>query len=265
MQRLTMDFKPFYWPFLQMVVLWKGILSTAIFIAVYIIMPNLVFADFNIHDEYSAAFVAAHSGDLTAIKKLNTGVEQGDMYAQTALGNLYETGSAVALDYSRAKILYEAAAAQDYAPAQDLLGLMYERGNGIPKDTSKAFVYFKKSAIQGYSDAQFHLGVLYCCADGEYKNYTEGAKWLWQAAKQGHGLAAQFLAELYQEGKGISRDYEKAYFWFRIANLRSGEIDAEKKAVEIRKYLESGQIDRLDKRIKDWKPKQIWRSNLSKK
>jgi len=71
-------------------------------------------------DDAAAAFMG---GDYaTALRLLRPLAEQGDPYAQTMLGNLYDEGKGVPQDYQEAVKWYRLAAEQGFPQGQDNLG-----------------------------------------------------------------------------------------------------------------------------------------------
>ena len=59
--------------------------------------------------------------------------EQGDEFAQSDLGDMYENGKGVLQDYKEAVKWYRLAAEQGDEFARSNLGIMYENGRGVPK------------------------------------------------------------------------------------------------------------------------------------
>ena len=58
-------------------------------------------------------------------------------------------------NFKRAVELFEAAAAQGYAPAQYNLAILYDEGRGVPQDC--AVELYEAAAAQGYAPAQFNM------------------------------------------------------------------------------------------------------------
>jgi len=68
--------------------------------------------------------------DEAALHEWRPFAEQGDAYAQTGLGSLYDDGRGVPQDYNQARQWYEKAAAHGYALAEAGLGRLYLFGKG---------------------------------------------------------------------------------------------------------------------------------------
>ncbi len=72
--------------------------------------------------------------------------KQGDMVAQTNVGEIFEKGLGLTPDYKTAANWYQKAADQGYSPAQINLGQLYEQGKGVPKDPKKAVNLYRSAA-----------------------------------------------------------------------------------------------------------------------
>ena len=134
---------------------------------------------------------AAQSGDnATALQELRPLAEQGNAYAQTILGLMYDNGQGVPQDSAEAVRLYRLAAEQGHAKAQTLVGIMYATGQGVPQD------------------------------------YAEAAKWYRLAAEQGDAEAQHSLAVMYAKGQGVLQDDVLAYMWFNLVAANGFENGA---------------------------------------
>ena len=60
-------------------------------------------------------------------------------------------------DYSQAMDWFRKAAEQGNAYAQTAIGQMYRDGEGVEQDYAKAMDWFRKAAEQGYADAEAQL------------------------------------------------------------------------------------------------------------
>ena len=90
--------------------------------------------------------------------------------AENALAVLYEQGSGVQKDLTRAVYWYKLAAAQGMAEAQYHLGMLTETGHGITRDPAEAVNLYTRSATQGYVPAQERLGACYASGKGAAQN-----------------------------------------------------------------------------------------------
>jgi hypothetical protein len=76
-----------------------------------------------------------------AIKELRQLAEQGDLWGQLALGDIFYEGKGVLQDFAEALEWYELAARQGHAPAQSHLGHMHFRGEGTRRDHALAYAW----------------------------------------------------------------------------------------------------------------------------
>ena len=95
---------------------------------------------------------------------------------------------------------YRLAADQGDAYAQFALGVLYNNGRGVPQDYAEALKWYRKAADQGFAAAEFNLGVLHDHGQGVAQDYAEAARWYRSAADQGLALAQFNLGDLYANG-----------------------------------------------------------------
>lgn len=194
--------------------------------------------------------------------------EQGNPYAQMALGDLYEQGTGVTKNLKVAADWREKAAKRGNVQAQLKLGQMYLTGSGVDKNLTKAEYWLKRAAIEGNSEAQFELGKLYRTEGWANHDPAEGNNWLAKSAAQGYEGAVEFvhffehiglqlkedlsqrapqlhklatdgdaeaqyqLAMRYEHGIGEKKDYAQAMYWFKQA-ANQGHVKAIKSLVHI--------------------------------
>lgn len=107
------------------------------------------------HPELAAVAAAYNSGDYgQAAALLRPLAEQGQVEAQTLLGDLYLHGRGVASDPAAAAAWYRKASNRSFAPAMRALAKCYEVGLGVPRDMDAAERFYKRAAEQEI----FHLG-----------------------------------------------------------------------------------------------------------
>ncbi|CAM3976596.1 tetratricopeptide repeat protein [Psychrobacter arenosus] len=63
---------------------------------------------------------------------------------------------------------------------------MFEHGTGVAKDMSKAFKWYRKAAEQDYVQAQYNLGVMYEHGKGVRKDKAKALEWYSKACDNGH-------------------------------------------------------------------------------
>ena len=79
---------------------------------------------------------------------------QGNPYAMTNLGNLYQTGTGTEKDLAEAVRWYEEAVEAGSATAMFLLAEMYEKGEYVGKDLKKARKLYLMASENGMPEAR---------------------------------------------------------------------------------------------------------------
>lgn len=72
--------------------------------------------------------------------------KEGDAEAQTYVGEIFEKGQSVPVDYQLAAEWYRRAAEQGFARAQINLGHLYEKGLGVERDAGQALNWYRKAS-----------------------------------------------------------------------------------------------------------------------
>ena len=132
--------------------------------------------------------------------------------------NAYNAGN-----YTAAYENFKPLAEQGDAWAQSNLGVMYDNGQGVLQDYAEALKWYRLAAEQGNAAAQTNLGVMYGNGDGVLQDYAEAAKWWRLAAEQGDADAQNNLGVLYGLGQGVLQDYVKTHMWANIAAANGGD------------------------------------------
>lgn len=109
--------------------------------------------------------------------------EQGDLWAQFTLGEMYRKGEGVAQCSAEAAKWYRMAADRMYCPADYFLGLMYLKGEGVPEDHAEAFKHFYAASTGGHKGAQQSLGRMYENGQGVPKDMERAWWWLGSSAE----------------------------------------------------------------------------------
>ena len=103
--------------------------------------------------DYQKGLAAHQSGDFaTALREWKPLAEQGYVYAQSNLGQMYHNGEGVLQNYKTAFKWYTLAAEQGFADAQHNLGVMYRKGEGVPQDYVYAHMWWNVAASNGDED-----------------------------------------------------------------------------------------------------------------
>lgn len=131
-------------------------------------------------------FVAPSHEEL---RDLAEKAQAGDSTAQVELGNFYY----ISRFYEKAKLYYEAAAAQNNANALNKLGNMYHEGFGYKKDLYKAKNYYEQAANQGNIFAQYNLGNAYFHGEGCEKDIAKAIDLIKSSCEGGYEQACDTL------------------------------------------------------------------------
>ncbi len=142
---------------------------------------------------------------------------QGNAYAQTQLGNLYQHGLGVAKDEVQAAQWFRKAADQGLPGAQFYLAWMYRSGLGVSKDYGQAVQWFRRASDQGFAAAQADLGWMYQYGLGVEKDNAQAFQLYQRSAAHGGSPAETRLAFMYENGLGVDKNYAQALEWYRKA------------------------------------------------
>jgi len=194
----------------------------------------------------------ALSGDARYMENLEQAAQQGDVYSQYKLGQIYYDGEGIDRNDEEAAQWFLKAAQQEHAEAQYILGTMYEKGTGVEQSAQEAFRWFSKAAAQG------HARALVILDSGKWSAYmpmrVEGGeplphqgpreiveepvivheapashadpapkaplsqldKYLAKAEK-GDVDAQYNLGIMFYHGEGVEKDLDQAILWFHMA------------------------------------------------
>lgn len=91
----------------------------------------------------------------TALKVWLPKAQEGDLEAQTYVGEIYERGLGAQPDYVVAAMWYQRAADKNFSRAQINLGHLYEQGRGVERDLVKAMAWYRRASGLTDKDLQF--------------------------------------------------------------------------------------------------------------
>lgn len=137
------------------------------------------------------------------LKAVNKGDSYG--YAEEHIGQLYQFGEGVTVDYKEATNWYQKAAKKNNPYAETQIGFLYEMGYGVPKD------------------------------------YQEAMKWYLKAANQSNGSGERSVGVLYENGRGVKGDYQQALGWYQKA-ITDGDNEAPSRKASLLKMIASEPI-----------------------
>jgi len=144
-------------------------------------------------------------------------------------------------DYKAALVEWTPLAEQGNAYAQSMLGDMYQYGKGVPENDRTAAKWYTKAAEQGNAYAQADLGYMYTYGEGVPKNDKTAVKWFTLAAEQGNADAQGMLGVMYKHGKGVPKNYLRAYMWYNLSSYNGNKRASDVK-VKFSKELTSADI-----------------------
>ncbi len=146
--------------------------------------------------------------------------EQGAANAQFNLGLIFEQGTEIQKDLSKAIYWYKKAASQGHTVAQYNYATLLHFGKGLRKDETKAATWYQLAAKKGHMAAQSSLAFLYLQhVQKSFRDAKKAAYWYNKAAKLGYPEAQFNLGLLYASGKGVLLNYAQAYAWLDMAHL----------------------------------------------
>ena len=137
--------------------------------------------------------------------------------------------------------------------AQYNLGEMYNRGLGVPLDYAEGSVWLRRAADQGFAPAQTALGHMFQQGQGMSVNQAEAAEWYRKAADQGYAEAQHELGMQYAEGRGVLRDYVLAYMWLSLSGT-AAEAGAYLDRTTVIKRMSQKQVETAEQLVRSWKP-----------
>jgi len=162
-------------------------------------------------------------------------------------------------DYQVARQEFLEAALDNHREAQFYLGEIYEGGVGVPIDYRKAFDWYRRAAQQQHASAQARLGYLYLKGRGVRQDEASAFVWTLRAAENGYPLAQFDVASMYAQGGGTPRDGVEAYKWWSIA-ASYGDPDAMTARQQIVDSLSQEEIAVAERKARQWE--EAWESKL---
>jgi TPR repeat protein len=128
--------------------------------------------------------------------------------------------------FSEARELLLPAAEKGEAEPQALLGQIYNAGWGVPVDYEQAFKWWSRAAEGGSTDGQWGLGILYDSGKGVTRDSSKAVVLWSRAADRGNIKATIQLAFAYEDGRGTKADLKQSAKYFKLA-AEAGEPAAQ--------------------------------------
>lgn len=163
--------------------------------------------------------------------------ERGDVYAQINLAVMYQNGTGVPKDDTKAAEWFRKAAEQGNGTAQESLAYKYKKGTGVPQDDTKAAEWFRKAAEQGYGSAPHNLALMYENGTGVPQDFTKAAEWYRKSAEQGSSESQTNLGVMYDRGEGVYRNPVMAYVLASLAGAKGYELEGYEPGIRLRDHM----------------------------
>ncbi len=145
-------------------------------------------------------------------------LRQGNVEATFKLARLvHKGGGKLAKSPKLAAELYQRAARLGHGPSQNWLGYSNQFGFGVTQDYAKAVNWYRKAAEQGNAAAQNNLGMLYLSGKGVSRDFIKAAQFFADAVKQRYPWAQNNLGGLYEMGWGVRKNMKRARDLYRSA------------------------------------------------
>ncbi|MCW8974854.1 MAG: sel1 repeat family protein [Sedimenticola sp.] len=152
-----------------------------------------------------------------------------DVAAIDALGwDHYLGRNGRALDYVRARSLFEQGVQENYPLSHYGLATLYSRGLGVERDYLRARYHYEKAAEGGVRRAYYNLGVFYHMGLGVTQDNARARELFARAAKMGEPHACLALGIFDEEGLSGSVDLTSAKQWYREA-VAGGVVEAQQR------------------------------------
>ena len=177
----------------------------------------------------------SHIDYTTYNLELVAAAENGDAYAQAALGDCYLFGNGVTIDLRQAFEWYQKSAAQDNPIGIYGLGGCYYAGDGVERDSIKGLNLMKTAGrmlvkMENSNNPLIvrRIGDCYANGHGVDTNEVKAFEYYSKGAEQGDALSQLILGYCYEVGLGVTEDAENAEFWYyksaKLGNETAKEI-----------------------------------------
>ncbi|MEN8303248.1 MAG: DUF1566 domain-containing protein [Campylobacterota bacterium] len=166
--------------------------------------------------------------------------------AQYALGEVYEKGYPVDVDFQEALIWYEKAAKNGSARAQQYLAYLYQKGKTLPKDIHKSIYWYEKALKNGGENLNYILGILYLNSDSKAIDYKKSFDYFYKSLDSNNSNSEYAVAYMYYNGFGVQKDIEKAKLFYEKAAAKGNKL-----AIKVLKNLNKKPKNRyVEKKLK---------------
>ncbi|MEM7056792.1 MAG: tetratricopeptide repeat protein [Pseudomonadota bacterium] len=156
-----------------------------------------------------------------ALEVLIPAAEAGDANAQNIVGDAYDVGNGVDIDYNLARDWWTKSADQGFSKALYNLGKMLSEGrDGLEPDYEEAKRRLTESARKANGDAFNELGLMHALGRGGPVDHAKSIEFYMKGHELGSTIATSNLGAVYAAGQGVEVDYAKAFELSTIAAER---------------------------------------------
>lgn len=156
-----------------------------------------------------------------ALEVLIPAAEAGDANAQNIVGDAFDSGSGVEVDYAMARAWWTKSADQGFSKAQYNLGKMLSEGrHGLEPDYAEAEQRLTAAAEKANGDAYNELGIMQALGRGGPVDHAKAVEFYMKGHELGSTISASNLGAAYATGQGVEVDYAKAFDFSTIAAER---------------------------------------------
>jgi drug/metabolite transporter (DMT)-like permease len=190
-----------------------------------------------------------------ALPKLLVLGEEGDLVAQTRLGEMYLRGEGVAIDHRQALRWLTLAAQQNSPEALMDLAAMHRDGLGTRKDNRAALFWLERAADLDVSEAYGAIGELYLTGGDEQPNYAAAIVWFTRGAEKYDPDSFFALGVCHLLGLGVERNDVAAMMWFDLAQrsaLDQVYVTSVKAFLSLRERLMPVDISLANTATREW-------------
>jgi len=139
-------------------------------------------------------------------KSCEESCDAGDLDSCLQTGFLYQQGTTVIRDDSRAFAFYNRACPKNDIACNEV-GIGYKDGKGVASDVPRAVAIFSRLCDTGFLDGCTNLGVTY---EQKFKEPARAIELYQRACDGGNARGCSNLAGLYAEGWGVKKDIARA-------------------------------------------------------
>lgn len=164
------------------------------------------------------------ANQAAALKAYRRSYEAGIPLGAYYIGEMYEYGKGIPVDYAEAMRWY-LLAAEHIGDGSNSVGDLYYYGKGVEQSYVEAMKWYRKAAQRGDRDAMTNIGILYDDGKGTEPDAAAALEWYKKAVEKDESEAMYRMGSLYLNGRGVPKDLSKSGKWYTKA-AENGYKDA---------------------------------------